>query len=342
MNITFILPGGGSSGGVRCTVEAANRLQQRGHEIRLLVNTKKNFKSHLRQLLRDVRCRQTDWVKSFVNTPEYFKEIRKCRFSSDELVVASGWWAASELKKISGDFIKVHHVRGIGSPDDDIMRDCWEEETPKIVVASYLNEFIKRVVNQDIFAVVPDGIKLNDYYPDSKYPRTGVGTIYGEGYHKDPDTITKVLQGIKDRMPGVDCYLFGVTPKPAELSCEYTMQPPLEVARQIYSRCKVWLLCSCSEGFGLPILEAMACGCAVVATDCGGPKDIVQDGVNGFLCEVGDVDQIVEKTMILMNDEDLRQKFVKQSQKTLQEFSWENSIDKLEKALIAIYEKNKK
>jgi glycosyltransferase involved in cell wall biosynthesis len=337
LKIAFILPGGGPSGGVRCTVVAANQLQQRGHDVRLLVNKKDTLKGCIRRCIRNVQCHPTDWVKVSIKSAEYFKDIRKCHFSSDELVVASGWWAAREIKKLDKRLLKVHHVRGIGSPDDNIMRDCWEEPVPKIVVASYLKEFIKRVVAQEVFAVVTDGIELRDYYPDPKYPRTGIGTIFKKGYHKDPDTIIQVFKRIKANMPGADCYLFGAEPKPKELSCEYIMQPPLEMARQIYSRCKVWLLCSRSEGFGLPILEAMACGCAVVATDCGGPKDMIQNGFNGFLCEVGNTTQIVDKICVLLDDEDLRRQFVSNSQEIVQEFSWDHSIDKLEKTLLDIY-----
>ena len=47
-----------------------------------------------------------------------------------------------------------------------------------------------------------------------------------------------------------------------------------------YNRCDVFVFASRSEGFGLPPLEAMACGCAVVTTDCGGVRDYVEPGRN--------------------------------------------------------------
>ena len=83
----------------------------------------------------------------------------------------------------------------------------------------------------------------------------------------------------------------------------------------------------------MPILEAMACGCAVVATDCGGPRDIIVDGENGFLVEPGNVEQIVNKINLLLIDSKLRQQFMEKSRDTVKRFSWNSSVDRLEKVL---------
>ncbi|NQT01277.1 MAG: glycosyltransferase [Planctomycetes bacterium] len=77
----------------------------------------------------------------------------------------------------------------------------------------------------------------------------------------------------------------------------------------------------------------MACGCAVVSTSCGGPQDVIKNGENGFLVKVGDVEQIVNRVKELLDDGELRQRFVKNSKETLRKFPWESSIDKLEETL---------
>ncbi|MCP4607825.1 MAG: glycosyltransferase family 4 protein [Planctomycetes bacterium] len=337
MKIAFILPGGGRSGGVKCTVKVANGLLRKGHRVRLLVN--KGGRSPRTQL-RNIwlRARHTDgndWLNLFKGSLEKFSNIERCVFGNNEIVVASGWWAGTELRRINHNrIIKVHHVRGI-LKDADQMRAAWGENVPKIVVASFLQDSIDQICGQKVCAIIPDGIDAEEFYPSvPENQRNGVGTIFGKGYHKDPETVLGILEGLKTSCPKIPQRVFSANRKPKNIPREiYHRLPSLEKAREIYSRSLVWFLGSYSEGFGLPVLEAMACGCAVVSTSCGGPRDIINDGENGFLVNVGDVEQIVHRVQELLDDGELRQRFVKKSKETLKKFSWERSINKLEETL---------
>lgn len=61
------------------------------------------------------------------------------------------------------------------------------------------------------------------------------------------------------------------------------------------------------EGFSLALVEAMACGLPVVSYSCPyGPKEIIQDGKNGFLVPVDDETSLAEKICLLIADDDLR------------------------------------
>jgi N-acetyl-alpha-D-glucosaminyl L-malate synthase BshA len=77
---------------------------------------------------------------------------------------------------------------------------------------------------------------------------------------------------------------------------------------EILSICDLFLLPSETESFGLAALEAMACEVPVVSSNAGGIPELNVDGVTGFLCNVGDVDTMAEKSVyILQNDERLKQ-----------------------------------
>jgi len=64
----------------------------------------------------------------------------------------------------------------------------------------------------------------------------------------------------------------------------------------------VFVLSSLQEGVSLSLLEAMASKKPVVATSVGGNKEVVVDKENGFLVPANDVDQMVEKILVLVND----------------------------------------
>ncbi len=71
----------------------------------------------------------------------------------------------------------------------------------------------------------------------------------------------------------------------------------------------VMLITSEMESFGLAALEAMSCGVPVVGTYCGGLEELITDGVNGFLCKVGDADSMREKIKMLLENRDLYTSF---------------------------------
>ena len=60
------------------------------------------------------------------------------------------------------------------------------------------------------------------------------------------------------------------------------------------------------EPFGLVIVEAMAMGRPVIASDGGGPREIIADGVTGFLSPMGDPGALAERIALLLGDPDLR------------------------------------
>ncbi len=77
--------------------------------------------------------------------------------------------------------------------------------------------------------------------------------------------------------------------------------------RDYYNAADLVVLPSRAESFGLVALEAMACGRPVVASHTGGLPSIVTDGVNGFLCPVGDEECLASKMDLVLSNPELRE-----------------------------------
>jgi N-acetyl-alpha-D-glucosaminyl L-malate synthase BshA len=88
---------------------------------------------------------------------------------------------------------------------------------------------------------------------------------------------------------------------------------------ELYSISDVKLLLSEKESFGLVLLEAMACGVPCVATNIGGIPEVIRDGMSGFLCDVGDIKTITEKTTSILTDKQLYNRMAAESMRVAKE-----------------------
>jgi glycosyltransferase involved in cell wall biosynthesis len=72
------------------------------------------------------------------------------------------------------------------------------------------------------------------------------------------------------------------------------------------------------ESFSYTALEPMACGCPVIATHCGGPTEIITDGVDGLLVQPGDVEGITAAIQKFIEQPQLRQKLAAEARRTVE------------------------
>lgn len=100
---------------------------------------------------------------------------------------------------------------------------------------------------------------------------------------------------------------------------------------ELLARATVFVLPSHAEGLPMSLLEAMAAGCPVIATDVGGIPDIVSDGVNGLLVPAGDRDALALALHRLLIDRELAARLGGAARETIRRrFTTEHALERLD------------
>lgn len=79
----------------------------------------------------------------------------------------------------------------------------------------------------------------------------------------------------------------------------------LDAVEELLSVCDLFIMPSEKESFGLAALEAMACEVPVISSNTGGLPELIQQGKNGYMSNVGDVEDMAEKAMMILGPENL-------------------------------------
>lgn len=190
--------------------------------------------------------------------------------------------------------------------------DAWWNETPeagkcfRIVTAGRLNE-------QKGFHLLVDAVVgLQAQFPEVEFRLA----ILGEGPSQ---------QKLQQKISALD------------LASSVRLMGFRSGAPAWYKTADLFVLPSFLEGMPNVLLEAMACGTAVLSTDCpSGPREILQDGAFGELCEVGSVESLVTGISKFVADDHFAERYAKSGQDHVkQQFSIQNAAAKLEDVLLA-------
>ena len=88
------------------------------------------------------------------------------------------------------------------------------------------------------------------------------------------------------------------------------------------------------EGLPMVLIEAQSCGLPIVSFNCPeGPSEIVEDRVNGFLCEPENSQDLAEKLKIIMRSKNLREEFGKKAFESSKRFSTKEVAEKWKRLL---------
>lgn len=199
----------------------------------------------------------------------------------------------------------INQSDGVTAVSQDLKRDTLEHfkiEADIEVIYNFidLNRFKKQ--NKEHFkkAICPQGEKLLVHTSNFR-PVKRITDVF------------EIFLGIKKQMP---CKLILIGDGPERIKLEEACRQSgycddvrflgkLDAVEDVLSVSDLFLLPSEKESFGLAALEAMACEVPVVSSNAGGIPELNIDGVTGFTSNIGDIDDMVAKSIYILQDENL-------------------------------------
>jgi len=170
-----------------------------------------------------------------------------------------------------------------------------------------------------------------------------VGIVAALRPEKDHATLLRATRILVNELPKVKILVVGDGPSRAGLE---ELCQELEIAdhvrfvgsrsdiNRILRAVDVFVLSSSTECFPLSVLEAMACGRAVVCSDVGGVGEIVEDGVTGYLVPAGVPQQFSDRLQDVLSDPDLAYRMGQAGRKRVEfEFTLQRSVSAAEHAI---------
>lgn len=167
--------------------------------------------------------------------------------------------------------------------------------------------------------VVHCGVPLHLFSPEPSVRTSHPSMLFVGGMRgrKRGNLLVRIFQeSILPRYP--DCTLTVIGPQDCS-GKNIIYKPKLHEHELVHQYRRHWIFCQVSsyEGFGVPVLEAMACATAVVASRNAGAKEIITDGVDGFCCKDADIAKCI---IALIEDENLRNHFCLNGLETIKRY----------------------
>lgn len=105
---------------------------------------------------------------------------------------------------------------------------------------------------------------------------------------------------------------------------------------ELMRKAHVIVVPSIKEGWGIPVIEAAACGTLAIGTDTTGLRDSIINGKTGFLVPYGEPKILAKKIVEVLKNDDLRDKLSKHAIRWARNFGWDEGLCKFEAIVTAI------
>lgn len=334
LRITILCPHLRIAGGVRAILGYADGLARRGHDVELLIPTRSAFRAWRRNRRRVVPVLQPDLAARV----HWVGRWRAGRLREADVLLATAWQSAPVVAaarpRCGAKFYLVQHYEALYHGRPDAVDATYRLPLRKIVISSWLRDVMREKFDADAEVLVtPVDARLFHPVPHPRdpgpprvlmlhhdYPWKGVADGMEAVARVRRDGAALVLVG------------FGVkAPRGPSGYDEFHANPPQDTLARLYGGCDVYLCPSWDEGLGMPAMEAMACGAALVTYDNGGSRDYARDGETALVAPRRDVEELAGRLARMIGEPALRARLADAGRRLVTgAFDWESAVSRLE------------
>ena len=355
--MTLVLPSyqGVPIGGFKVAYEYANGLARRNHEV-TVVHPRKHEPptqplEHLKARLWPYRMRVRDgrlvpWFAFHPRVRLLLVRDLSSRFIPEaDAIVATAWQTAEQVNMYPATkgrkFHLVHDYEFYMTEPPEIrmrMQRTFRAGRCPIATSSAVAEML-RDAGVSAAPVIRAGVDHSLYQIEVPIAERRWGLIvfpYRSTWFKGAGDAIEAIGSLRSAY-GDSLQVCGFGSEPPPLLppwIDYRYRPSDLALKQLYNSASIFILPSHYEGWGLPGIEALACGAGLVTTDSGGVRDFAIDRVTALVVPPGRPYRLADAVRQLLDDEALRVRLAHAGNCHVQQYTWPTAVQHLERLLL--------
>ncbi|WP_020160198.1 glycosyltransferase family 4 protein [Methylobacter marinus] len=354
MKITFVVPSLNFTGGIRVVSIYAKLLAERGHIVTVVSPGEKlpTLKEKIKETIKwKGYTFKSGFNRSFFDNADYdlkLLDTHRPVTSNDvpdaDVIIATFWntaeWISGYPSNKGEKIYFIQHYEVHPWLPIERVKATYNLPYKKIVVSQWIADALSVLHNVVDIQIVPNGVDSKQFYSPvrNKQSNPTFGVMYSPRSYKGCNIAFEAFAIAKRSNPDMRLIAFGST-EPEQIfslptSTEYYRLPKQNELKNIYSKCDAWLFSSISEGFGLPILEAMACRTPVIGTKSGAAPMLINE-MNGFLVDINDASALAKSMITISEMSNNEWKLYSESAYlTSIKYKWTEAVEMFESALL--------
>jgi glycosyltransferase involved in cell wall biosynthesis len=319
---------------VRAILTYADRLAGRGHAVTVVVPARTRWRAAWRALMEA----RPGWMWGFRARVAWVARWQASALPDADVVLATAWQSAPVVAaappRCGAGFYLVQHYESLYHGDAEAVDATYRLPLRKIVISTWLADVMRERFGAEAEVLVTpvDPALFHRVEVRVQPPRPRILMLHHEYAWKGVADGLDAVRRVRARVPALRLVGFGVkrprSPLPYD---EFYENPPQERLADLYSGSDIYLCPSWDEGLGMPAMEAMACGSALVTYDNGGCRDYARDGETALVARRRDLDDLTSKLERMIVDAALRARIAAAGMAFVTgAFDWERSVARLE------------